>query len=770
MTSKRHLLAGCAACALIAIASSSTAAAQQPPEPATHEIETVVVTAQKRAENVQDVPLAITAVSGERLAAAHVDTLQELRYLDPSVSYSQSTSPRSSGFRIRGVGTSSFSTGIEQSVSTVVDGVVLSDPSAAQSLLDVDHVEILRGPQGMLFGKNASAGVVSITTRNPVLQEFGGYGKAAAGARGEALVQGVANVPLSESAAVRVGASYRHLDATIKNRVTGEGVDTTDIRTVQAKLLWRPSDRFRAILAGTYSYAPNFCCVPSWRVVTPGYITDYGNRLYGVVAGPNNTDTATDFQPDGYSKSYGSSLTLDFSVGDYDVTSITGWQESHGRAIFDGDQMAFNYLSYNGSVQSYRNNTQELRIASPIGGPFDFVAGLYYYQAWTNGTIYQMGYLQTLTPPATSPTPQTTLRSSARAQHVSSQSEAAFAQGNWHPTRRLTLIGGLRYTHDDLDLLYDNQPFAPGSIAVTNPPISGLRQSVTNDNVSWRLGAQYDLAADTMLYATVSSGYKGPGFSATTVSSPQQDQRVGPETSLSYEAGIRSELLDRRWLVNATIYHVRYKGFQAQVQDINSTQSAAVIKNAGDLTTAGFELSSQYRPIPELNLSASLAYTDATFGDFAGVSCYVGQPQPPCGPPPLNPSSSTRIFNAEGERLPGTPKWSYSLGVNYRKQSLVGGLTGDISADWNWQSSVIYATNGDPGTVQEAFGLLGGEIGLGPDDERWRISIFGRNLLDERWAAVIGAAPVQSANPKGYYQWFSPDSFRRVGIQFQGKF
>ncbi len=171
MMRKVFLLAG--ASLLSGISAASGAMAQEA-ESSTYEVETVVVTAQKRAEDVSKVPLAITAVSGETLEKRRVDELQQLRVLDPSVNFRQSTGPQASGFLIRGVGTSSFSTGIEQSVSTVVDGVVLADPSSAQDLTDLERVEILRGPQGMLFGKNASAGVISITTRDPELNDYNG--------------------------------------------------------------------------------------------------------------------------------------------------------------------------------------------------------------------------------------------------------------------------------------------------------------------------------------------------------------------------------------------------------------------------------------------------------------------------------------------------------------------------------------------------------------------------------------------------------------------
>lgn len=749
-----------------ACAAGADAAAAAP----SAEVETLIVTAQKRAEDVQKVPLAITAISGEQLQRQHVDTLQQLRTIDPSVNYRQSTGPHSSGFLIRGVGTSSFSTGIEQSVSTVVDGVVLADPSAAQNLSDIERVEILRGPQGMLFGKNASAGVVSITTRQPRIGEFEGNGRIAAGTRDEWIAQGAVNIPINDSMAGRISVNYRHLQANAHNNFLDEGIDPIDQKSIRGKLLWQPNDQLKAVLSADYSYSSHFCCNPTWRVITPGYIVDYATRPYGVVAGPKNTDAALDFEPYGKGKVYGASLAIDYKLGEYTITAISGWQESHKVGIFDGDQHALNYISYNGSQNSYRNVSQELRLTSPVSDHFDYVAGLYYYESWNVGIISQAGFLQTLTPPAKVPTPQTTYRSSQKYSQVDLQSEAAFFQGNWHATDSLTIIGGVRFTRDDLDLLYNNAPFVPGSLPITTPIITGLRQSVGNSNWSWRVGPQFQVNPDTMVYATASRGYKGPGFSGVTVTSLTQDQSVKPEIPKAYEAGIKTKLFDRRLLVNFDVFDTTYKGFQAQVSDITSPNFSSTIKNAGSLKTKGAELNLQGKPAPELTLGFSGSYIDAKYKDFAGVSCYFGQPEPPCAPPPLAPTSTTRLFNAGGLRLAGTPKWTYNASAAYEKPNLIGSLTGQALLSWNWQGDVVYAVNGDPGTRQDAFGILNGEVAIASDAQNWRVAIYARNIFDKRWASQISSSPTTSQNPGGYYQWFSPDSFRRIGAQLDVNF
>ncbi|WP_068875862.1 MULTISPECIES: TonB-dependent receptor [unclassified Phenylobacterium] len=755
MMRKVFLLAGAS---LLSGISAAGGAMAQEAESSTYEVETVVVTAQKRAEDVSKVPLAITAVSGETLEKRRVDELQQLRVLDPSVNFRQSTGPQASGFIIRGVGTSSFSTGIEQSVSTVLDGVVLADPSSAQDLTDLERVEILRGPQGMLFGKNASAGVISITTRDPELTDYNGRLKVSYGEREDYQAQAVLNAPLSDSLALRVTGSFRHLKESVVNQVNGQPVDPVNIKSARMKLLWRPNDDLKAVFAANYSWSKHFCCAPVWLNATPGYIVALSNSTYGVETGLGSETAAYDFQPTGKAKIYGASLSVDYNLGDYTLTSVTGYQESHRLGHFDADQHAFDYLSFGGAPISYRNYSEELRIASPTGGRFDYVAGVYYFRSWLTNTGTLAGYLQNLTPPATQPTPKRLLVSLSSYTNNRNESIAAFAQGNLHLTDQLSIVVGARYTHDDLELLFDTGPLIPGSIPF-NPPRT-FRSALDEDNISWRVGPQFQVTPEVMVYASIARGYKGPGTSTTT------GVVIEPEIPMTYEAGVKGTAFDRRMQFALNLYHSDFKNFQAQVFDPNVL--ATVLRNAGRLETQGVELQLQGRVTPDLTLSFAGAFTDAHYKDFAGVACYAGQPEPPCGPP--TPGSPQRVFNAKGLRLNGTPKWTYSVTADYRRPNLIEGFDGFAQASWNWQDDVVYAANGDPGTRQKAFGLFDGEIGIEPQDGPWRVSIWAKNLFDKRWASQIGEAPIRVNNPGGYTAYRSPDSFRRVGAQIELRF
>lgn len=292
----------------------------------TTEVGEIVVTAQKRAENIQSVPLSVTAVTGDSLREQHIEQLQELRFIDTSVQYRTSTGSSSSAFAIRGVGTASFSSGIEQSVSTVLDGVVLGDPSSAQNLADIDHVEILRGPQGMLFGKNASAGVISITTKDPLIGSNAGAVHLSYGENNEAIAQGILNVPISEASAARLVVTHNHLDGWVKDAPLGDkGINPIDIDAIRGKWLWKPTDDLRILLGADASYSSKFCCSQVIRYAPdPHTGIAVANALAGFAAGPDNYKVANGALPTGHARVWGASGQIDKTLpAGFSLTSIS---------------------------------------------------------------------------------------------------------------------------------------------------------------------------------------------------------------------------------------------------------------------------------------------------------------------------------------------------------------------------------------------------------------------------------------------------------------
>lgn len=773
---RTDLLMGASVGVAVIFAAGGALAEDAPPRAATPvvTVDEITVTAQKRAENVQDVPLAITAVRGEALASMNITQPQQLSLIDPSVRFKQSLSSSASGLTIRGVGTSSFSAGIEQSISTVVDGVVLADPASLATLADVERVEILRGPQGMLFGKNASAGLVHFITNRPKLNENSGQLHLQYGERGEQILQAIGNLAVSDTLALRLVATHNQRDGLIRN-VAKDNVftDPQDVSTLTLKALWRPSDDLTVYFSADRTDNDAFCCSSTWRKVTPGYAPAVTNARYGIVAGPKNLQVAANGPSQGKSTAQGGTLQVDYGLGDLTLTSISAYRSVKREAFYDGDLTPVSYVDTNGGAGKTDWLSQELRLTSPIGERFDYVAGLYLFHSKASSLIRQRGQLSWITPatngavvPIIPGAPLGTIFETSTVNDINSTSFAGFGQVGLHITPKLDLIAGARITRDEITLDYHRAP-TPGAVYIPGSITLDLHQEVENTNTSWRIGPRYNFSDDIMAYATVSRGYKGPGFSGLSAANSLADQRVQPEIPTSYEAGVKAAFLDRRLIVNANVYSTTVKNFQAQVSDLTSATYSSRITNAGEIKTRGFEANLMARPAAGLSLTAGLAYTHARYADFNGVQCYFGQPKiaqgGPCSAPPATPTSLDGFFNAKGLSLAGVPDWVYGVSAVYER-SLSPGLRGFFQANWNWQSDINYSISGDPGTIQKAYGLLGGRIGVSAPDKAWSVALYASNLLDKRYAAQITPSPVTALNPGGYVQYFSPDSVRRAGI------
>ena len=743
----------------LVLASLATAAVAQSNEDAL--LEELVVTAQKRTERLQDVPIAVTAVAGERLEKSNFKEVTDLQYLAPNITFS-STNPVSSGggFQIRGVGTQAFDSSLEQTVGLVVDGVAIGLPRdpGATGFADVERVEVLRGPQGTLFGKNASAGVIQILTRNPQLEETSGQVSLSFGEREEKVARVVANLPLGSTAALRLSGYYDAQNGAIPYviRATDDHVGDRENKGVRGKLLWRPNDDLTLVLAGEYQEGFSRD-VPIIQMlgVNPAY-----NALFNGQARRPGPETYLSFD-DGDNHSTvrlrGTSLQADYSLGDFTLTSVTAFRDVARRNVSDLDHTPIDIMNHNDGSIDARQFTQEVRLTSPSGGRLEYVAGLYYYNIHSDGVAQQTGgFLSFL---AGAPGLPAAAFNGRQEQYSSTESYAAFGQGTYTLTERLKLIGGLRYTNDrsrNAVVVSDVPGFVtyPFDPAARTQPYSAR---VSADNISGRIGLQYQHDRNLMAYATYATGYKGPAITSFGggVGTP-----VRPETVESYEAGFKSTLFGNRLTLNGSIYRSDFKDFQAQTLDFTAGTPRLGMSNAGLLRTQGAELETELRLAAGFKLGASAAYNDAVYKDYTGA-CYAGQPVSPvvgqgCY---MLPGSTTLVANMAGQRLANAPKWSYNLSAAYER-SLGADLVLDTSVNWSWRDETQTIT-GDPRSVVRAYGLLNANIGLGRSDGAWRLSLYGRNLLDKMYAAPV---PTGLFNIGGYEQIISPGAFRTVGV------
>jgi len=737
---------------------SMPAAAQQTDAGATaaDRDDEIIVTATRREERLQDVPVSVTAVSGDDLAQSGLKEVSDIQYLAPNITFS-ATNPVSNGggYQIRGVGTQTYDSGVEQTVGLVIDGVVigLSRDPGSTGFADIERIEVLRGPQGTLFGKNSSAGVIQVITKKPRLDAPSMALDLKYGERNERVVQASANVPLGDTVALRVAGYSNAQDGAIPyvldpSRAVGDRKNNG----IRAKLLWEPTDNLSVLLSGEYQ---NAFARDGHVIHKLGTDKTLGlNALYvplfdrfSVKPGPNSYVSYMDGDWTANTSLYAGSLEANIALGGHMLTSITAYRHLETLQLSDIDAAPVDvFNSSNGGVDS-NQFTQELRLTSPGGERLEYVLGLYYYRTENKGWAAQYGdYYGLVGIPVV-------IGGGRRDAANTVRSLAAFGSASFALTDTVKLIGGLRYTNDRNhgSLVVTELPFP----AYPNGSLPDYDGTVKADNVSGKLGIQYEPSRDFMLYATWSTGYKGPAIDGTS----GIIREVEPETVKSWEIGAKTSFLDGKGTFNLSLYWSNFRNFQAQTFDTNVTPPAFYLSNAGMLRARGVEVETGFRITPALRLSASGAYNDATFRDYDGV-CYPGQPISPvvgegCY---VAPGTTETVANYRGYRLPNAPKWSYILRADYR-QPVGGDLTLDAAANWAWRAKT-QAVIGDPNAEIPAYGLFNGTLGLGAEDGSWRVGVYARNLFDKRFYAPYSAGII---NPGGYVKIVMPEAFRTIG-------
>jgi iron complex outermembrane receptor protein len=750
------------------LAQQATAADAAPP-PAMEEI---VVTATRRAERLQEVPVAVTAVTGETIKESGFRTLSDIQYLVPSVQFN---SYNGGGFQIRGIGTQSFDYGSDQTVGIMIDGVVQGIPRdpGLNSLTDIDQIEVLRGPQGTLFGKNTSAGVITITTKKPVIGQWEEDAHLSYGSGSETIFQANANVPINEKIAARVSGYIQHRDGIIDNVALNSDVEGTNDMGFRGKVLWQPTDDLDVYFIGSYqrtrdtgnaqtirSYGPGAANVTGYFVPSglPLLSPAEQNAPYGVHAGNGNEQVA-DLSPSGNRyRVHGGSMEATYRLGDYTLTSTTAYRIFDGNQSYISDLIPAPVLDNNFQTEHANQLSQELRLASPTGQFVDYVLGLYYFHTNIDATQIQSGTFG-LPNLRQFGFPNGPIYSEVGGQsryHDDDESYAAFGQATAHLTDQFRFILGSRYTHDEVDSTYRTvaytgiDPF-PGDGLV--PPGAN---SIEHNNVSVHTGLQYDLTDAVMAYATFSTGYKGP-----TISNIQGEARpILPETSRDYEIGLKSEWFDRRLVLNLAGFYEKYNNFQAQVYDTSVQPAEFTLGNAGGLESKGIEGEFTGHVDENLTLSGGFTYALSTYTDFTS-QCYVGQPISPVPGQGCYKDPATGLFaaNLAGYPLSAAPRWSYTLNATYR-HPVLDGFWIDANTNYVWKSQT-YTIVPDPNTIVSSYGLLGINVGLSPDRGPWRVAVFARNLLDQHFVSAIFP---NFFDPAGYAQSPAVEARRTVGF------
>ena len=668
-------------------------------------IEEIVVTARHRAENIQSVPISMSAVNGGMIAEQRIDTLQGLEHSVPNLVFGETGSSGETHIGIRGIGDFSRNIGFDTRVGVYIDGVFAGQSLAVdQGLVDIAQVEVLRGPQGTLFGKNSSSGAINIISNRPEVGETYGELRAGAGNFDSFTGQAVLNMPLGETAAARVSVLTRQQDGYIRNLYTGRDNMSSDHTIGRLQLRVQPSDDLDINFSVDARTQDNDLLFlepdGDWEIAngnpdaSPRFVADQDADLIDDNSGS------------------GAGLTVDYTLGGGHVlTSITGFRTVDRKVGSDEDATRVFVLDARYFEDDFDHFTQEVRLASPGDRTFRYVLGAFYFdQGAKTDRRVALG-------PGFGGPPEgvdAAIQDSA----VDTSNVALFVNGNLDLNDRWTVSGGLRYTDEEKDASIDQFVF----------PGFGLAEMIqesfsrSEDYVTATLNLQYQATDNVLGYFTYSNGYKAGGFNVDLVPTVD-DLFFEEETVDSFEVGMKSDLLDGRLRLNVTAFHAEYDDYQVfQFRfDPFSGTTALLISNAASVTTEGVEIEGVARFSDSFELIYGLGLTNAEFDDFPGGAIdSEGNPE-----------------NVAGNALPRAPEVTAALTARYLFDA--GSINGSASLSYTHRGEQFFNPDNRESSRQPSYGLLNASVDL-DINENWSVGVWGQNLTDEVYRGMRGVS------------------------------
>lgn len=717
-------------------------------------LEEVVVTAQKREQNLQEVPLAVTVVGSETLAndGNRVD-LQSIQALVPSLTYRRGSGNRESTLIMRGVGTVSFSTAAEPAVATVIDGVVLSRSGQAfNELADIERIEVLKGPQGTLFGKNASAGVINVVTKGPT-EEFEATAQLSWFEDQEVRFKSSISGPLSEKLGVRLNGFTGTFDGHLRNIFLDEDAQGYDRSGLRAVARYDATDNLSFKLIGDFMERDDSCCAD----VLSGPPSDALNTLLqaGTGKGEETRELNQDQPAVNKGDAWGGQLntTLDFANG-HAFTSITAFRNWEDVLMFDLDfgpnsvptgplfvNTVGGFFGANGIVDlgitEVDQFTQELRVNSPSDQLVEYTAGLYYFTSDLARTFTRTVSTCTSSTlpvdPVIGAAPCTVADSTITTNFgtafidVEVENIAAFGNASINLTDDLTLLAGGRFTRDDLsyshERITDFEPSGPGVA-----PAFAKSDSIDDTDFSVRLGLQYGLSDNVSSYLTFTQGYKGPAFNVFFNMGENNSPPIGAEEADAFELGLKSTLLEDLLVANLAAWHAEYENFQANSFINIGGVLTTNLTNAGTVETSGVEADLTWEPLDSLSFNASVVYTEA---EVTGVNIPEGATREQID------SLNTRI----GTPLPFAPEWAVSARGKYWVRLPDAPFDIAFEGHYRFQSetaSTIFVTDLDDSVFRiDDYGIFNASASLVSDDDTYALILHLRNVTDESYVSTV---------------------------------
>ncbi|MFU8765036.1 MAG: TonB-dependent receptor [Haliea sp.] len=673
-------------------------------------LEEVMVTAQKRQESIQDVPIAVTAITGDVIASQNITSLTGMNNSLPNVQINTfSNSPDSAVFSIRGVGVNDADPYVGTTVSVVVDGVVVGVNTAALlSLFDIERVEILRGPQGTLFGANTTGGVINVMTKQPT-GEHGGEAQVVAGNYGRMDVNLAYNFPITDSVAGKVSMLHTSHDGYFKNLLDGQDLGSQDVTSLRGYLKY-DRDNYDATLIGEYVRTRN-------GAQTNLNISDETQVLFV----PGETGGEPRFErgqsaglPDqNHRDTYSLTLTqnLDTSIGDW--VSITNYREYDHDLFSDDDATTLQLLQTRRNIEHWQFS-QELRNSFDISDRLRMVAGGFFlaqeYDLDQGGTLD--GFAPGLGQPQT--------------QSQENWTASLFAQAYYDLSDRLTLQAGLRYAHEETEAVSTTAltfTTTPGGLAsFDDPQIPGSLVRAEGkdswDEIGYKIGLDYSLDDNTMVYGYYARGFKSGGF-VGRIAFPEDIGPFDPEYLDTIELGVKADLLDGNVRANLALFYNDYTDMQV-TQNITfpSGANSATIQNAGEATSQGAELEVTSYFSDSWLVNLAVAYLDAEYDEYDTQA-----PNPVTGA--LEPVSFA------GNPLTNAPRWSGNISTNYSLPVASG--VADLFLQVTHSSSKVSNFTNFPQELVSEITLLNAKMSWTPANEQWTVGLYGRNLTDKEY-------------------------------------
>lgn len=744
-----RLMSCVAGAALLANASVVMAQTAPESEEASAGEAEIIVTAQKRSERLQDVPLAVSALGSDALSGSQVSGAAGIATLVPSLNFAQNTSPLNSNVRIRGIGTVLFSPGIESSVSFVIDGVVMARQGQGfGDLIDVERVEVLRGPQGTLFGKNATAGVINVVTKAPA-SSFEGSVEASIVEQGEYRLRGTVSGPLSENVRARFTGFYTNDRGWAYNAFKKEHTFGTEDIGLRGKIAIDASPNLEFVLTGDYTRSDSTCCQ-----VMPFLNTDtLLQQLRAPVVGSiNNRTVNTTTDTFANIRTGGASLEANLKFGDHTLTSISAWRkwDFSNNVDVDGFNVAApvrtpfgnGYLGINGGDLNIEQVSQEIRLTSPSGGLFEYTLGGMYYKLDLDRTFTRRQAQCTADTSvalgAVCPAPIYT--SSSVVGNTKTENIAAFGNVVLNVTDQFSALAGFRIQREKTS--YSGTRLATSIFAGDRPlfPASTGSNSFSDGDISGKLGLQYKFSRNAQAYVTWSRGYKGAGWDVDLGTDYAAQRVVRPETVQSWEIGFKGQALDNRLTVGLAAFHAKYDNLQIQASVLLENTVRSFPTNAGSSTSKGIEFEAGFRPVDGLSFNGGVTYMQARV-DSDGLPCTVPAQAAPLTvaagtTPPVNTCfrlGTAPVQNVRNGRLQSSPDWKAVLNARY-EANVSDNWLGFVQFDVNYQSRVLFDINQDPELTQAGYATIGASLGAKSEDGKYHITLFAKNLTDKAFA------------------------------------